>query len=447
MKKFSILLVVLLSISMVACNTNPGTTTKPAATTAGSTTTNNGTATTDPSDKTLSLITYLDPNGADLRGIAMKKIIEKFATTTGYTVVADTVGWEQIEERVLMGYASGNSPDIAFVRSQSVQLEAQSKALIPLTELVADGWTEDSKDIMMWDTWGVVDGVKYCIPMAVYVSGMYVRTDILAQNGITKVPTTWAEFCEVGQKVTNSEHWGYIFAANASQPASLDYIQPMVESYGGKILNKDGTAAFNSAEGIKAFKMIKDMVYVYKMTPTDVTTFAYADANDMYAAGRSVLHIDGSHKWSKYAKGVGAENLSVFAIPSETGAAGPTLTSGWALGIPTKSSNPKMAWEFIKTFFSYDNAYMYSKEANEVAVRLSIYKKEPFYTNDSFGKTLSWFANYAAEKGSVPVGPITFNNLSEILSIAVQDIVKDPNSNVESIINKAAEDYNKVVKK
>lgn len=113
------------------------------------------------------------------------------------------------------------------------------------------------------------------------------------------------------------------------------------------------------------------------------------------------------------------------------------------MGIPANSKNPDIAWEYIKNFTTAENQATYSKVSGEVCVRKSALE-DPFFATEE-GGTIKWFVDYVGENGTVAIAPIKFNELSEILSIAVQDIISDPDSDVEAIITKACADYNAIV--
>ena len=395
-------------------------------------------------EKTISLLGFLKPGGESPREEAAGELLKKFTEKTGYGLTTEIVGWEQIEPKLLLAVESGDPPDVAFVRMQSLSIEANADALMPLDEFIDRGLDEATKeDCLMWDGIGTYDGKKYALPMSIIPYGLYVRDDIFKEAGITEDPKTWDEFMDVAKKVNSNGASGFLLWGSAAQPAAVDYLQPMVESFGGKLLDENGKAVFDSPEALKAFHLIKDMVFDAKIVPSNVASLKYDETSDMFTAGRAAMYWDGSHRSSKYVEGIGAENLRLIPFPSETGEVpGPSYIGYWALGIPKNSKNPEIAWEYIKNFVEAENQAIYAKISGEVPIRKSAMEDE-FFETDENGQRIKWFVDYVSENGTIGVAPVDFSNLSEILSLAVQQIITDENSDVEAIVKQACEEYNK----
>ena len=394
-------------------------------------------------EKTISLLGFLKPGGDSPREQGAGELLKKFTEKTGYGLTTEIVGWEQVEPKLLVSVESGNPPDVTFVRMQSLSIEANADALLPLDEFIERDFDEaDKEDFLLWDQIGTYDGKKYALPMSIIPYGVYVRDDILKEAGITEDPKTWDEFIETAKKVNSNAASGFLFWGSAAQPAAVDYLQPMVESYGGKLLDESGKAVFDSPEAMKAFQLIKSMVYEAKIVPGNVSSLKYDEASDMFTAGRASMYWDGSHRASKYIEGVGQEKLRLIPLPSETGdVPGPSYISYWALGIPKNSKNPELAWEYIKNFVEADSQATYAKVSGDVPVRKSAMEDE-FFETDPNGQRIKWFVDYVSQSGTIGVAPVDFSSLSEILSLAVQQIITDPDSDVEAIVKKACQDYN-----
>lgn len=395
-------------------------------------------------DKTISLLGFLEPGGESPREQGAGELLKKFTEKTGYGLTTEIVGWEQVEPKLLTAVQSGDAPDVTFVRSQSLSIEANADALMPLDEFIERDFDQATKDdFLLWDEIGTYNGHKYALPMSIIPYGVYVRDDIFKEAGITEDPKTWDEFIEVAKKVNSDAASGFLFWGSAAQPAAIDYLQPMVESFGGKLLDENGKAVFDSPEALKAFELLKTLTFDANVTPSNVASLKYDEASDMFAAGRAAMYWDGSHRASKYIEGVGQENLRLIPLPSETGeVAGPSYISFWALGIPKNSKNPELAWEYIKNFVETDSQRTYAKISGEVPVRKSAMEGDDFFTTDENGIRIKWFVDYVSQNGTNAVAPVDFSSLSEILSMAVQQIITDPNSDVQAIVEKAAADYN-----
>ena len=404
-----------------------------------------GAATGEP-ERVITLLAFLEPGGPSPREQGAGALLETFTRNTGYTVRAEIVGWEQVEPRLLLSVQADNPPDVTFVRSQSISIKANANALMPLTYFIERDFTQaDKDDFVLWDYIGVYRGVRYTLPMSIIPYAMLVRTDLFREAGLTELPRTWDEFLAAAQAAQTRAAFGFMFWGSAAQPAAIDYLQPFIEGFGGRILDENDRAVFDSPEAMQAFHLLKRMVFEYEIVPREVASLRYDETSDMFAAGRSVFYIDGAHRFSRYAAGVGFENLELFRIPGPTAdRPSPSFVSFWSLGIPINSRNPELAWQYIKNFTTPENQVIFSQISGEVPVRISS-MQDPHFANDPRGRMIKWHVDYVADYGTVAVAPVHFNQLSEVLSLAVQEIVSDPNSDVEAIVRRAAATYNAIV--
>ncbi|MEY8338748.1 extracellular solute-binding protein [Lachnospiraceae bacterium 62-35] len=161
-------------------------------------------------------------------------------------------------------------------------------------------------------------------------------------------------------------------------------------AYRGRLLDEEGRAVFDSPEAVKAFHLIKDMVFEKKIVPSNVAGLKYDECSDVFTAGRAAMYWDGSRRASKYIEGLGQENLRLIPMPSESGdVPGPSYIGCWALGIPKNSKNPELAWEYIKNFTEAESQAIYAKVSGEVPIRKSA-MEDGFFQTDENGKRIKW---------------------------------------------------------
>lgn len=434
-RKITVILLAVILMLLTACS-SPATT-SPSITEEGTTVPKND------GNNVLTFLGFLEPGGESPREQGAGELLKVFTEKTGYTLSCEIVGWEQVEQRLLMSVQANEAPDVSFVRSQSISIAVNSNALLSLESYISRDFTnEDKDDLLLYDQVGMYNGTKYTLPMSIIPYGIYARTDIFEVAGVTDYPETWDEFFDVAKQVNSSAASGFLFWGSAAQPAAIDYLQPMVEGFGGKLIDENEMGVFDSPEAMQAFHLIKRLVFDAGVVPQNVANLRYDETSDMFTAGRAAMYWDGSHRYSKYTGGVGAENLTLFKMPSDTaGTPSPSYIGFWSLGIPINSQNPDIAWEYIKNFVASDNQATYSKISGEVPVRKSA-MEDPYFDENPKGQIVNWFVDYVSETGTVGVAPVDFNKLSEVLSMAVQEIITNENSDVEAIVTRACQDYN-----
>ena len=97
------------------------------------------------------------------------------------------------------GLASGNVPDMSTALVGHVTEMINSDALVPLNDLIDDIGRDKFSENALNE--GTVDGNNYSIPLYSHAMVMWVRKDLLEQNGL-EVPKTWDELYETAKQLT-----------------------------------------------------------------------------------------------------------------------------------------------------------------------------------------------------------------------------------------------------
>ena len=461
MKKILLWLsVMLISISMLAtfslvgCKTTTTTTAAAGTTTAAAaetTTTAAGATTEKPLEKkfegtTIIVQTFLNPAGDSPREKALKIIIDNFKNKTGITVETLLFPWSELNPQLLLSVQAGNPPDLSWVLGWAFEQDVKADALMPLDSYIANDFDEATiKDFFVWGQAGMSNGKKYALPTSFNAPALFIRKDLLDKTGL-KAPRTWQEFIEVGKALKSPGITPYLFCGSPAQISQLDFLKPMIEGRGGKILDDAGMAAFDSKAGIDTYEFLKSLVYEYEIVPKAAATTKYDDVSDAFAAGTVAMIIERSHKYTKVINALGAENVELVRIPGmEVDKPSPTTLSNWLMGIPKGSKNPEAAWEFIKYFNSIESQLIYTKMSGELPTRQSI--TEDAYFASPEGAITNWWLDYLAYGSSPDVGPATYQELGEIVALALQETLASPDSNVKKILESAAKKYNDIVGK
>lgn len=388
----------------------------------------------------ITLQTFLEPGADSPRERAWGQIVERFEEETGISVGTNLMPWEQVDRQLILSVQAGNPPDVSFVRDKSFELHMQANSLMPLDEFIErDLSSDDIDDYITHETSGWYDGSKYTIRMHNTPVALYMRRDIMNEAGID-VPQTWDEFIDAAEAFTEFGVAGFAFAVSPDQPAALDYIQPMIEGFGGQVLDGDGAAAFHGEAGIRTFELLKSLRFDHGVTPQGIETMRYDDVTDAFAAGQVGMIIEGAHRFDRIAGALGRENIHLARIPGPTAdAPSPTSISGWTLGIPRNSPNPEAAWELIKFATGVEGQTIHTIEGGQLPERASVLNDPHFDSPE--GEVIGWFVDYMNEHGVLAVNPADFAELSELISISLQEAVSSVDSDVGRILEAAAREY------
>jgi len=173
-----ILFVLILSISLVACSSNGGNNSSgETPQKEGSPQKEESSKKSESGDKTervLKLAHYIDPaNKDDVYGVAMTEIIQQFEAETGIKVDLETLPWDQMESKLVISNAAGETVDLSWVSSQKLASLVNAGALRPIDDFVATydkKIMDDFSELEDKATVSELDGKKY-----LYLASMHTR--------------------------------------------------------------------------------------------------------------------------------------------------------------------------------------------------------------------------------------------------------------------------------
>ena len=214
--------------------------------------------------------------------------VEKFnAANEDINLVVEVVSWNDINVVVDTRIANGQQPDLLNIDAHVKYLE--DDLLLPTDEWVSEetfakfypGFVAASKD---------ADGTVWAIPDLASARFLYVNTDILAQAGIEKAPATWAEVrtaCEaIKEKCPDVYPWGVDMTTDEGQAAFSYYTW----NNGGGFINENMEWNINSAENVEAMEFIIGL-YNDGLTNTDPANDTRYALQDLFAAGKLAMMI------------------------------------------------------------------------------------------------------------------------------------------------------------
>ena len=244
-----------------------------------------------------------------------------------------------------------------------------------------------------------VDGKIYGFPDDGDVFLMYYRKDIFAREDLQKaykekfgrdleVPTTWPQFIEVGQFLTDAlKSEGIYGAAMFREPGYGNFMfQERFRNEGGKFFDADMKATVNGPEGLKVFQ---DWLTENKFMPAGVEKFGFVENLAVFLKGESAMTISWP-PYGRFAAGYLADEEALSWVPKSQIAdkvgyalppgGHPELAAGFALSVASTSKNKEAAYLFIQ--------WLNSEEISNERVQLPYALRDPFrdshFTNEGY---------------------------------------------------------------
>lgn len=441
----ALVFIMLISVAGCAQSANPGSsssvTTAPPASSSSTAAESPAAATTGGE---ITWMSFLKPGGETAREVAQGEMFKIFTEKTGITINPMIFPWAELETQVLLSVKAGNPPDVSYVRYQSFESLMSAGALQSLQPYVDKNWEAGaSGDFLLWEEAGFANGEKYAIPTSMLCSVFIVRKDYLKAAGISEVPSTWDEVLAAAKaiKETQPDITPILYECLSTQPTQIDFLQPMIESRGGKIIDSNGQAVFNSQAGIDTLQWIRNLMYESKVMPTTALSMNAESVMDAFTSGKTAMLQVSSTRIKVITADLEDSQYAIVRIPGATpGTSAPAVSLPWMLSIPTGAKNADNAWAAIDYFVGLEAQTMYTELANEIPVNTNVLNSD--FLKNGGAPVINFIVEYLKEIPTIGVGPSTYSQLTENVAIALQESLMSADSDIPAILEKACNNYN-----
>jgi multiple sugar transport system substrate-binding protein len=253
-------------------------------------------------------------------------------------------------------------------------------ALEPLDAYVDQyGYRDELQEIapVYRDNQMKVNDVIYGFPDDGDVFVFYYRKDIFEENGLS-VPTTWDEFAEVGQTLSDKyapEMFGAAFFRDGAYGQFM--FQERFRTEGGRFFDPETMkATVNDATGVK---VLTEMRAENTFMPPGVETWGFVENLAAFLAGATAMTLSWP-PYGRWAAGYGTDQEALSWVPKSeiAGKVGyalppgghPQLAAGFSLAVSSSSQNKEAAYLFIQ--------WLNSKDISLERVQLPYALRDPF---------------------------------------------------------------------
>lgn len=265
----------------------------------------------------------------------------------------ETFSWNDFYTKWTTGLASGNVPDMSTGLPAQVAEMINVDALVPLNDLIDDIGRDKFAEAAIKE--GTKDDNNYSVPLYRHAHVMWVRKDLLEENGF-EVPKTWDELYETAKALTKDGTYGLSFPTGTNDFQATFFLNFYVRSGGGSLLTDDLKADLTSDLAIDG---IKYWVKVYNdCSPKDSINFDVLDQATLYYQGKTAFDFNSGFQ----IPGVAAnspdllEYVDCYPIPkvNESDPDEGIMTTNTPMVIWKNSKNPEICKAFMKTLYNTD---------------------------------------------------------------------------------------------
>ena len=392
----------------------------------------------------LSLWIFLDPDGTDPRGHALKRVVDSFnAKHSDVNVKVNSVHWAKIDSLAIQATAAGKGPDLLNIYTNQLAMHVGAETIRPLTSY-AEPWLKRMDTEYAFPIAATTFGDQImAVPWELRVFLLWYRKDALEEAGLA-LPATLDEVAVMGGKLREAfgeQSVGFAVGLSEKQYGAqfAETFFPILWANGGRVFDDQGKAAFHGDAGVEAMRWFRDAVHKHKVIGREGVTMGIDEITSGVRAGTVFMTVGGSMRVAAARTGVGG-NLATAPLPGLTAdKPAPGLIAGQTMAIGKNTKHPDKAWIFIEHFLSKESQLEFAS-ASVMPVLASAYD-DPTIASTSQGPELKMWMEYVRDHGMMERLPEDYTQLAEKMAKAAQQIVYN-DAPIRETLAKVAKDYN-----
>ncbi len=315
-------------------------------------------AETEEASQEVVTLTFWDENAGESRTPYYEELIRRFNESQDHIVVEyEGIPSSSAKEKYDVAIATDTTPDIGHCNAAWGSNWVAQECLVNLDDYFAawDGSKDINENYVRLNRELDPEGRLFMITDTVSSPLMWVRTDILKEKGV-EIPTTWDEFFDAAQKLTDAANGLYGFAFRGDSSSCVE-LQHVLYAYSGieDYFDDQGVCTINAPEHVEFMERYKAL-YNTCTAESDITN-GYKEMVAAFDSGSAAMIFHNTGSASEHAAVLSPDQYQAVAFPiSKTGTYSYTAGSQGGFCIFDTCEYPDEAWEFIQ--------YMLSEDAN-----------------------------------------------------------------------------------
>lgn len=287
------------------------------------------------------------------------------------TVVFEEIPWADREQKITTTLSANQGPDIYYLIPDQLTQFADNGLVQPLKEYLGDMDLSDYSEQTLASVSYKDD--LYGLPILRESQTLFYNKAILEEIGgdVDNLPTTWAEFNELGQKAVDAGYYARTYDGANSLNSSM---YPLIWQAGGDIVNDKDEIFINNEKSVKAFEQVNEwyqngFISKESITSEDSTPdFLEGKILAAWNAGALIGMLDDAGLDFVIGSPLKEEKEVTFGV---TG----------AFVVSSKSENPELAAKFLEVMTNTENSREFNKVTGYIPPRSSA--QDIFEGNDN----------------------------------------------------------------
>ncbi|MGI5990359.1 MAG: ABC transporter substrate-binding protein [Lachnospiraceae bacterium] len=322
-------------------------------------------------------VTFWDENAGDQRTQYYEKLIEDFEAENP-NIHIEYLGLSSSDalSKYQTAITAGETPDVGGVNNAWFATLQSMGHLVSLDDMLADSSisSEMDQNYLSVIKNEAKDGKLYMMPTSANFICLWTNDALFEQAGL-EAPTTWDEFFEDADKLTDTANgvYGYTIRGGSSSPAILiDFIY----SYLGitDVFDEDGNCTINSPEAV-------DFVTKYfslygKDTPESDITAGYKEISANFDSGVAAMLTHNLGSYSSHVTAFGG-TTGFTCNPLPTASNGKYINNGSAitgLAMFDTCEHKEEAWKWIEYMCSHEGNSYWNQSIGQLPTNTAAYE-------------------------------------------------------------------------
>lgn len=302
------------------------------------------------------------------------------------------VPYEQQTQLFLAALAAGNAPDVISLDIILHPYFNSIGAFLDITDRInALDYRSALPEGMLH--LGEADGRYYGIPYTVDLSGLVWNKTLFREAGLDpeRPPETWDELIEYAKILTQdfnndgeTDQYGFGIVGTSAGWQMFGFM-PVVWSFGGDLLNEDGTEVLiDSPESIAALQMWVDLIRKHKVAPLNSATWQYSDVYNAFVTGRMAMMLSGNYNIITFKEDAPDLEFGITFIPRSSHGGHASFSGGNLMAIGRDTKQADLAWEFVEFAMSEDIQVEVWAKSGALPVRTDLFDNKYFAQDPAF---------------------------------------------------------------
>ena len=366
---------------------------------------------------------------------------EEAATTfeeanPGTDIQIEVVPWDVLLQKLTTDISGGANADMSIIGTRWLLDFVDAGIAAPL-----DGYMDDAFRGRFFEAFlspSMMDGATYGLPVAASARAMYYNKDLLEQAGIETPPATWDELKTAAAAIGALGDDIHGFGLQGKEIETDVYFNYAFWSYGGQLIEDDGTSGLDTQAAYDAAALYKEMIDG-GMTQPGVTSYSREDVQNLFKQGKVGMMITAPFLATQIASEVPDLQYGVTAIPSGPDGARGTYGVTDSIIMFENSEVKDTAWAFLDFIFTQEWRSRFTGGEGFLPVQPAVAEEPAFADNE----VLKEFTNLLPDARFAPVIP-GWEEIADIEASAVQNIYLGEGE-IEPTLNDAAERINAIL--